>query len=459
MVVICALVFSAAARAETFIAYLNGPQQVPAAATSATGFGRVFVNTNTMTYTFTVVFSGLGSAQTLSHIHAPAAIGANAPVIINFGTVGGTSGTISGSGSITSGQLAQLRSHQGYINVHSVNFPNGEIRGQLGINRPVDFDGDGRTDHSVLRFPTGPPRPITYYNLGSTEGFMPPMLFGEASTDFPVPGDYDGDGKDDVALYRAGATPGAQSHMYYIRSSDSVVRAIPFGNQGDQAINRDYDGDGKTDLAVFRKGAVAGDQAFWFYQGSDPATNPTNGIFTIHWGTTGVGTTSGDTPVPGDYDGDGKFDFAVYRFGGLSPNNSYLVRRSSDLQLVIQPWGNFQTDYILPGDYDGDGKTDYCAARTSATPTVAIQWFVLQSSNGQFAPILPFGNSSDLPVQGDYDGDGRTDYAVYRRGATATSQSTFHVRKSFSSTSLSTSLQSTVWGLGPDFPVANFDAR
>jgi hypothetical protein len=247
--------------------------------------------------------------------------------------------------------------------------------------------------------------------------------------------------------------------MYYLRSSNSTFQATPFGIRGDQAINRDYDGDGKTDLAVFRKGAAPGDPALWFYLGSDPVTNPTNGVFTIPWGTTGVGTTSGDTPVPGDYDGDGKFDLAVYRFGGLSPNNAFLVRRSSDLGLTVQQWGNFQTDYILPGDYDGDGKTDFCAARTGALSTTPIQWWVLQSSNGQGAPMLTFGISSDLPVQGDYDGDARTDYAVYRRGATASSQSIFHVRKSFSSTPLTTSLQSTAWGLQPDFPVANFDAR
>src|SRR5262245_31391429 len=78
---------AATAKAENFIAYLNGAQQVPAAATSATGYARVFLNEGAGTITFTVVFNGLTSAQTLSHIHAPAAIGANASVIIDFGAV------------------------------------------------------------------------------------------------------------------------------------------------------------------------------------------------------------------------------------------------------------------------------------------------------------------------------------------------------------------------------------
>jgi hypothetical protein len=453
IVLIFTFILSMAVRAETFEAYLTGTQEVPAAASSGTGYGRVFVNTHTMTYTFTVVFNGLTSAQTLSHIHAPAAIGATAPVTINFGTVGGTSGTISGSGSITTTQLTQIRNHQGYVNVHSVNFPNGELRGQLGITRVSDFDGDGRTDFSVLRFPVGPPRPITFYNLRSTAGFQA-QLFGEASTDFPTPGDYDGDGIYDVSLYRAG-TAGNPSHFYYLRSSNSTFQATPLGTLGDQAIQRDYDGDGKTDLAVFRRGAAAGLPAFWLIQESDPVVNPNGDIHSYHFGTTGDSAAgTGDTPVPGDYDGDGKFDLAVYRFGGLTPNNTFIVQRSSDAVVTYTPFGNFTSDYILPGDYDGDGKTDYCAARTGATGTSPIVWFILKSSTGTVDGATVFGISSDLPIQGDYDGDARTDIALYRRGASAASQSTHHVLKSFTN-----SYEGTLWGLMADFPVNSFDSR
>lgn len=443
---------SATARAETFYAYLTGAQEVPAVATSATGYARIVLNESAGTVTWTVVYNGLSSAQNAGHIHT-GAIGVGGPVTIGFAVGGGTSGTITGSSAITAPQIATLRSHGMYVNVHTVNFPAGEIRGQLGIKRPVDFDGDGRQDFSVLRFPNvAPPgvAQIGYWNRNTTSGDQFGN-WGDANTDFPVPGDYDGDGKDDLAIYRTFSTAGSQSEMWIFRSSDNIPQRILFGLNGDQAVNRDYDGDGVTDLAVFRDGAI-GAQAFWYIRksSSGPLTNP--GEFVIPFGTSGDGTTSFDTPVPGDYDGDGKFDVAVYRFG-INPANHFIILRSSDSGVTFQPWGNFNTDYIVPGDYDGDGKFDFAAARTGALSTSPLVWWILNSSTGGIG-VRTFGITSDRPAQGDYDGDARTDIAIYRAGASAAAQSNFWVLNSFNNSA-------TVhpWGLGGDFAVATFDAR
>lgn len=170
---------------------------------------------------------------------------------------------------------------------------------------PADYDGDGKTDLACFRMSDAlGPEPTRFHILPSS-GASPIVqdwgnrFFG----DRPVPADYDGDGKADIAIYRNG--------QWWIRqSSNGAVRVEQFGIASDKVVPGDFDGDGKADIAVWRPS-----DGVWYWRSS------LNGsVNYVQWGI------AEDKPVPDDYDGDGKTDIAVFR----PSNGVWYILRSTD---------------------------------------------------------------------------------------------------------------------------------
>lgn len=118
---------------DIYQAALTGAQEVPPVDTSAAGAAEVSFNRDTSRLTWKLTYTGLTSPPTGAHIHGPAAPGQNAGVVVPFTNVAAQ--PITGQATLTSQQAGDLAAGRWYVNVHSANFPNGEIRGQLRLRQ------------------------------------------------------------------------------------------------------------------------------------------------------------------------------------------------------------------------------------------------------------------------------------------------------------------------------------
>jgi uncharacterized protein (TIGR03118 family) len=117
---------------KTFVASLNGAQEVPANTTKGTGTGIVILGADDTAGKASLFFTGLTSPANAAHIHGPAAPGVNAPIIFPITVPAATTGQANDVAiTLTAQQVQDLKAGLDYMNVHTNNNPNGEIRGQL----------------------------------------------------------------------------------------------------------------------------------------------------------------------------------------------------------------------------------------------------------------------------------------------------------------------------------------
>lgn len=211
---------------------------------------------------------------------------------------------------------------------------------------------------------------------------------------------------------------------YVLGGPGSQQTTQTWGVQGDVPVPGDYDGDGRTDFAIMRPGTSA--NHWWvMYSGNLAMIDFAFGV-------------AGDKEAPADYDGDGKTDFAVYK-----PATGVWYIQGSTTGYYTATWGGQTSDVPAPADYDGDGRADVAVYRNSNT-----SFYTVNSSSGALNTYSV--GYSGSPVPGDYDGDGRSDPAVFE-----TSTGYWRIRK----TTTGTVWTSSAWGVSSDITVPNdYDA-
>jgi uncharacterized repeat protein (TIGR01451 family) len=144
---------------QLFTATLSAAQETPATNSTASGSATLLLSPDELTARVSLNFSGLSSAQISAHIHGPAAVGVPGPILFPLPT-----GQVSDFEiALSPGQATELKNGLWYLNVHSNNFPNGEIRGQfqnspsassvqLNATQYVVNESEGAVDITVTRF-------------------------------------------------------------------------------------------------------------------------------------------------------------------------------------------------------------------------------------------------------------------------------------------------------------------
>jgi hypothetical protein len=215
-----------------------------------------------------------------------------------------------------------------------------------------DYDGDGRADIGVFR-----PAPGLWSVKDVTRIYSP-----AGSYDYPVSGDYDGDETAEMAFFRPSQG---------LWSVQDLTRAY-YGALGDLPAPGDYDGDGSCDIGIFRENG-----GMWSIRN----------LSRFYFGGTG------DWPLPGDWDGNGMDEAGLYRPSA----GKWMVRNISRFYLGAP------TDWPIPGDYKGDNSLSAGIFRPCSG-----MWAIRDITR------IFFGNCFDCPVPADYFGGGTTDIGVFR---------------------------------------------
>ena len=273
-----------------------------------------------------------------------------------------------------------------------------------------DFYGSGRTTFATFR---GQPGVNIIWRLQNNGGAGADVVpYGLSATDSITPGYFDADNKADFNVWRPGTTANpAATFLLSPTTAPNTLVGIQWGRHDGTAsasndsagFEGDYDGDGRTDPTVVR---IIGGTHNWYILRSGSST----------FSAIAFGNSATDVALSGaDYTGDGKDEIAVYRTGAGS--DTFLIGDTNTGALVrAQRWGEFDSDYVVIGDFTGDRRADFVVWRGVVGGANSGFWHILENGGAaQFSYKFGVGGTGgDLAVCGDYTGDGKSDMAVWR---------------------------------------------
>ena len=311
------------------------------------------------------------------------------------------------------------------------------------LNVPIigDFNGDGKTDYLLIDA-NGYPYQYVFINngdgtfSGQTQTLPNGWTFKAGLKYIPIVGDFNGDGKTDYLMIDSNGFP----YQYvFMGNGDGTFTAqahtLPNGwnfatNASTPNVNAsvvgDFDGDGKTDFLLIDSNGYPyqyvfmsnGDGTF----SGQAQTLPNGWNFKIN-----KDTPNANTPILGDFNGDGKTDYLLIDANGYPYQYVFFGKGdgtfSGQTQTLPNGWTFKAGSYYMPisGDFNGDGKTDYLLIDCNGNP---YQYVFINKGDGTFSAgpetlpngwKFPINNNTpnfNTPIVGDFNGDGKTDYLL-----------------------------------------------